>query len=193
MIEPETIVRKNGQLKAGKSKVVRQGVEGMKKLTYKLVKQNGYLMSEELIRAEVVKPPIPAVVMKGTKVILSEGSGNFAWPVAGAQLTSSYGERWGRQHKGLDMVGGSSILAADNGVVEFVGTKSGFGNCVILNHNNGYKTVYGHMSKLTAKQGAIVEKGEKLGVMGNTGRSTGTHLHFEIHKNGSVQNPIKYL
>ncbi|UVI30301.1 peptidoglycan DD-metalloendopeptidase family protein [Paenibacillus spongiae] len=192
-IEPITVIQKNSNMRAGESKTIRNGKSGKKKVVYKLVKQNGYLMSEELLGEQVLEPSVPAIVMKGTKVILGEGSGRFAWPVSGAKLTSSFGKRWGRQHKGIDMVGSSSILAADNGVVEFAGDKNGLGRAVIINHKNGYKTVYGHMSKLSVKSGQTVEKGDKIGVMGNTGHSFGTHLHFEIHKNGKVQNPIKYL
>ena len=64
---------------------------------------------------------------------------------------------------------------------------------MIVDHKNGYKTLYAHMSAFSVEQGDIVEKGDKLGDMGNTGRSTGTHLHFEIHKDGEPQNPSKYL
>lgn len=192
-IEPITVIQKNGNMRAGESKVVREGKAGKKKVVYQLTKQNGYLMNEELLGEQVLEPSVPAIVMKGTKVILGEGTGRFAWPVSGAKLTSSYGTRWGRLHKGIDLVGNKTIMAADNGVVEFAGTKSGLGNCVIINHKNGYQTTYGHMSKVTVKKGQVVEQGDKLGIMGNTGHSFGTHLHFEIKKNGSVQNPLKYL
>ena len=193
IIEPAVIVRKNDQMRAGQQKTIRQGVAGSRQVTYKLVKQNGYLMSEELINQQIIEPAIPAIVMKGTKVILGEGTGNFAWPVSNPTLTSSFGERWGRLHKGLDMVGGSSILSADNGVVEFAGTRNGTGKTIIIDHQNGYKTVYAHLSKIDVKQNAVVEKGDKIGVMGNTGNSFGVHLHFEIRKDGKVQNPMKYL
>ncbi|MBB3110890.1 murein DD-endopeptidase MepM/ murein hydrolase activator NlpD [Paenibacillus phyllosphaerae] len=193
-IEPTTVVQKNSNMMAGESKVIRQGKSGSKKVVYQLTKQNGYLMSEELLGEQLIEYSVPTIVMKGTKVILGEGTGNFAWPVSGAKLTSSYGERWGRMHKGIDMVGSSTIMAADDGVVIFAGFKSGgLGYAVIVDHKNGYQTTYGHMSEVTAEKGQIVEKGDKLGVMGNTGHSTGTHLHFEISKNGVVQNPIKYL
>ncbi|MCQ6563442.1 peptidoglycan DD-metalloendopeptidase family protein [Paenibacillus mendelii] len=192
LIEPITVIQKNSAMRAGESKTIRIGKSGKKKMVYKLVKQNGYLMSEELLGEQVLEPSVPAIVMKGTKVI-GEGSGRFSWPVSGAKLTSSFGKRWGRQHKGIDLVGNKTIMAADNGVVEFAGEKNGLGRCVIINHKNGYKTVYGHMSKLSVKKGQTLEKGESIGIMGNTGHSFGTHLHFEIHKDGSVQNPLKYL
>lgn len=192
-IDPEVIVQKNDEMRAGQQKTIQAGVPGMKRVTYRLVKQNGYLMSEDVIDEEVIKPAVPAIVMRGTKVIRGEGTGKFSWPVSGARITSKFGKRWGRQHKGIDMVGNRTIRASDTGVVTFAGTRNGMGKTVIIDHKNGYKTVYGHLSKIQVKKGQIVEKGEKLGVMGSTGNSTGIHLHFEIHKNGKPQNPLNYL
>lgn len=192
-IAPEIIVQKNDEMRVSQQKTIRQGVPGSKRVTYRLVKQNGYLMSEELLDEQVITPAVPAIVMKGTKVVLGEGTGKFSWPVSGARLTSSYGKRWGRLHKGIDLIGKKSILAADHGVVEFAGTKNGMGKTVILDHKNGFKTVYGHLSKISVKKGEVVEKGDTLGIMGNTGNSTGTHLHFEIHEDGTPKNPMNYL
>lgn len=192
-IEPITVIQKNSNMRAGEQKVIRQGQEGKKQMVYKLVKQNGYLMSEQLIYEQVLENSVPAIIMKGTKVILGEGSGRFAWPVSGARITSGFGTRWGRMHKGVDLVGNHNIMAADNGVISFAGEKNGLGNCIIINHKNGYETTYGHLSKISVKKGQTVEKGDIIGIMGNTGHSFGTHLHFEVHKNGELQNPMKYL
>jgi murein DD-endopeptidase MepM/ murein hydrolase activator NlpD len=141
----------------------------------------------------VIKEAIPTIVMRGTKVILGEGSGRFAMPVSGSNLTSKFGMRWGRMHTGIDLTGNKSIRASDNGVVEFVGNRTGTGKTIIINHKNGYKTLYGHLNSYNVSEGDIVEKGDKIGIMGNTGHSTGVHLHFEIQKNGVAQNPLKYL
>lgn len=192
-IEPQTVYQKNSNMKSGEQKVIRQGQNGKKQLVYRLVKQNGYLMSEELISEVVLEPSVPAIIMKGTKVNVSEGSGRFAWPVTGHRLTSFFGMRWGALHRGVDMVGSHNITAADNGVVTFTGTRPGLGNCIIINHQNGYETYYGHLSKILVKKGQVVQQGTSIGVMGNTGHSFGTHLHFEVHKNGVLQNPLKYL
>ncbi|GGF94042.1 M23 family metallopeptidase [Paenibacillus abyssi] len=191
-IAPPVTIKENPDMREGQTKVIKEGKNGKKRITYKQVKQNGYLMSEELINEEIVAPAVPSIVMKGTKVI-GVGTGNFSWPVSNATLTSKFGKRWGRQHKGIDLVGSRSILAADHGIVEFSGTKNGMGITVIINHQNGYKTVYGHLSSLSVKKGEKVEKGDTLGNMGSTGNSTGVHLHFEIHRNGAVQNPLNYL
>lgn len=192
-IQYPVIYEKDETLPKGKTQVIKKGKNGSKRVTYRLTKQNGLMMREDLIDEEVLVEPVPEVMKKGTKV-MGEGSGRFAWPVFGAKLTSSYGKRWGKMHKGIDLVSNNkNILAADDGRIEFVGVKSGYGNCIIINHQNGYKTLYGHLSKTGVKKGAYVEKGAKIGVMGNTGNSFGVHLHFEIYKNNAVQNPMKYL
>ncbi|ULO07591.1 M23 family metallopeptidase [Paenibacillus sp. 19GGS1-52] len=191
--EPEVIVRKSDLLPAGKRKVVRAGQTGLKEMQYRLTKENGLVVQEEWLGQTVVKASLPEVVYSGTKVV-GEGTGMFAWPVTGAVTSSSFGERWGRVHKGVDLVSGNrTIMAADAGTVSFAGVKSGYGNVVIINHLNGYETYYGHMSSISVSVGQRLEQGAKVGIMGSTGRSTGTHLHFEIRKNGTAINPMKYL
>jgi murein DD-endopeptidase MepM/ murein hydrolase activator NlpD len=192
-IEPPVEVQKNDDMRVGESKTISEGTAGSKRMTYRIVKQNGYVVSEELLTKEVIKEAIPTIVMRGTKVILGEGSGRFAMPVSGSNLTSKFGMRWGRMHTGIDLTGNKSIRASDNGVVEFVGNRTGTGKTIIINHKNGYKTLYGHLNSYNVSEGDIVEKGDKIGIMGNTGHSTGVHLHFEIQKNGVAQNPLKYL
>ncbi|MFD2330722.1 peptidoglycan DD-metalloendopeptidase family protein [Cohnella sp. GCM10020058] len=193
-IESQLEIRKTDELKAGISKIVRPGSDGKRIVTYKLLRRNGLVIEEEQVSAQVVTPALSTVMLKGTKVTPSEGSGNFIWPVSGHKITSYYGKRWGRLHKGLDLVGSSSVKAADNGVVELADdSMSGYGNAIIINHNNGYKTLYGHLSKINVKVGQVVEQGEAIGVMGNTGHSFGTHLHFEVYLNGKLKNPADYL
>ncbi|MCC3377363.1 M23 family metallopeptidase [Cohnella sp. REN36] len=194
VIDPPVEIRKSDELKAGKSKVVRQGTNGKRLVTYHLLKQNGNIVEEEQISSTVLTPPISTVILKGTKVTPSEGTGKFAWPVKGAKITSYQGQRWGRTHKGIDMIGNKNILAADNGIVTTSGTGiSGLGNSITIDHQNGFKTVYGHMSKLLVKKGQVVQKGDVIGIMGNTGHSFGTHLHFEVYLNGKLKNPTSYL
>ncbi|WP_199616945.1 M23 family metallopeptidase [Paenibacillus alkalitolerans] len=193
-IQHDTIYEEDKTMRQGQTKTLRTGKDGKKKVTYKLTKVNGLLMDEKIAGETVIEEPIPAIVKRGTKVILGEGTGRFIWPVVSARLTSGYGTRWGRQHKGVDMISGNkSILAADNGKVVHAGTDGGYGKSVIIDHKNGYRTLYAHLSKISVKEGQTVEKGDKIGVMGDTGHSTGVHLHFEVHVNGSARNPMKYL
>ncbi|WP_058300575.1 peptidoglycan DD-metalloendopeptidase family protein [Gorillibacterium timonense] len=189
-----TEVIRDPDLKEGIVKKISPGKEGKKKVTFSLTKENGEVVKEELLQEEVLVKPVNEVIKRGTKVIRGEGTGNFAWPVIGASLSSGFGYRWGKLHKGVDLTSSNrNILASDNGVVESSGYRYDYGNYVLLNHKNGYKTMYGHLSKINVSQGQIVEKGEKIGYMGSTGDSTGVHLHFEVIKSGTVQNPLRYL
>ncbi|AOZ92888.1 hypothetical protein PNBC_18755 [Paenibacillus crassostreae] len=190
---PQIEIRKTEELEAGKSKVVRPGQEGLKVMEYIVTKENGQVIDEQWLGQEVIKESVTEVVLQGTK-IAGQGSGQFAWPVSGATISSTYGSRWGRSHKGIDIVSGNrTIMASDEGVVTFTGNISGYGKAVVIDHSNGYTTLYGHLSSISVNQGQTIEKGSSIGVMGNTGRSTGTHLHFEIKKNDVAQNPMKYL
>lgn len=181
-------------LRQGKTELVQAGKEGLKAVTFHLTKVNGHLVEEELIDEEIIEEPVPAIVKRGTRIVPGEGTGSFRWPVSNPRITSSFGKRWGTNHNGMDMVSKNrNIMAADNGVVEFAGYNRGYGNYVLIDHKNGYHTLYAHLSKINTKKGAKVEKGEVIGVMGSTGHSTGVHLHFEIHKNGVPQNPSNYL
>lgn len=98
-------------------------------------------------------------------------------------------------HKGIDILGSykSKIKAAADGIVTYTGWLSGYGYTVIINHGNGYTTLYGHNSKLLVKRGQKVSKGQVISNMGSTGRSTGTHVHFEIRYRGKAVNPLKII
>lgn len=116
------------------------------------------------------------------------------WPVAG-RVTSEYGYRWGRMHQGIDIGAGTGvpIKASKAGEVIYAGTMSGYGNVVIIDHGNGFSTLYAHQSRVASSEGQSVGQGQVIGYVGSTGRSTGPHLHFETRVNGSAQNPRRYL
>lgn len=119
-------------------------------------------------------------------------SGRFVWPTNGIITQNFY---W--YHKALDIANASAppIVAVDAGTVVVAGwvDNYGFGNRVVVDHGNGYRTTYAHMSRIHVVVGQTVNRGDQLGVMGSTGRSTGTHLHFEITKNGVHLNPLSVL
>ncbi|GIP18371.1 hypothetical protein J40TS1_40130 [Paenibacillus montaniterrae] len=183
----------NKEMREGETKTIQTGAPGSQRLVYEITKENGYILSEELVTKEVIKEAVPTIIEKGTMIIAGTGTGSFAYPVSNHRVSSKYGKRWGRMHSGVDFTGDKTIKAADAGVVEFVGTKNGYGKTVIIDHKNGYKTLYGHLSSYSVSEGDKLAKGDKIGIMGNTGRSTGVHLHFEIQKNGSTVNPLSYL
>jgi len=110
-------------------------------------------------------------------------------------VTSQFGMRWGKMHKGIDIANkeGSPIYAALDGKVTYAGWMEGYGNVIKIDHNNGVETTYAHCKLIRVKKGEQVKKGQLIGDMGSTGRSTGPHVHFEIRVNGVPQNPSNYI
>ena len=121
--------------------------------------------------------------------------GEFIWPIFGSRITSRLGKRWGVNHRGLDVATGIGgiVLAAQTGRVTKAGAHGGYGNTVFLQHEQGYRTVYAHLSTTLVKEGDYVEKGQVIALSGNSGRSTGPHLHFEIECGGIPLNPENFL
>ncbi|MFN7678586.1 MAG: peptidoglycan DD-metalloendopeptidase family protein [Cyanobacteriota bacterium] len=123
-------------------------------------------------------------------------AGPWLWPTNGV-FTSAYGWRWGRMHKGIDIANnvGTPILAAQSGEVTFAGwSDGGYGYLVELTHPDGSRSLYAHQSRILVQVGEEVRKGQQIGQMGSTGRSTGPHLHFEIHAPGlGAVNPMEFL
>lgn len=139
------------------------------------------------------KPPPTQYLAKQQVIsIPTEASGRFIWPASGyiSQYFTYY-------HKGIDIVNysGPPVVAADSGKVVVAGyvDRTGYGNRVVIDHGNGYTTLYAHLSKALVSPGQYVSKGQKIGIMGSTGRSTATHLHLEIRKNGAALNPLSFL
>ncbi len=118
----------------------------------------------------------------------------FIWPVNGT-VTSQFGIRNGRRHDGIDISApsGTPIYAANGGKVVFSSRMSGYGNTVILRHEDKFFSIYSHNSKNLAKKGKSVKKGELIAYIGSTGRSTGPHLHFEIRHGQKARNPLFFL
>ena len=122
-------------------------------------------------------------------------------PMNNYYLTSKFGLRTDpftktmKNHRGLDMAGnfGASVLATSDGVVEKVSSSKGFGNAVIVNHGNEIKTIYAHLKQSVVKVGDKVKRGDQVGVQGNSGRSTGPHLHYEIKINNVSVNPLNFV
>ena len=117
---------------------------------------------------------------------------HFTMPTTSRVITSNFGSRWGRQHKGLDIKVyiGDTIRAAFSGKVRIVRyERGGYGKYIVIRHNNGLETIYGHLSKQLVEENQEVRSGEVIGLGGNTGRSTGSHLHFETRLCGVALNP----
>jgi murein DD-endopeptidase MepM/ murein hydrolase activator NlpD len=125
---------------------------------------------------------------------IRKGSGRFIIPTNGA-FTSPFGQRWGRLHAGVDIAAptGTPIRAADAGSVAIAGMQGGYGNYTCIQHGGGISTCYGHQSRIGVSTGQSVRQGQVIGAVGNTGNSTGPHLHFEVRVGGSPVNPMGYL
>ncbi len=185
----------DSNLYQGTTQVVEQGTEGLKMVSAKIVKINGQEVDRMVLSESVLSAPTPSSVIVGTRPVPTGiGSGQFLRPYSGV-ITSRFGSRWGSVHKGIDVGGsvGDPVLSADEGKVVFAGWNTGgYGNLVILDHSNGYQTYYAHMNEILVSDGDVIEKGYQLGTVGNTGRSTGPHLHFEVRKDGEPQDPQTY-
>lgn len=136
-----------------------------------------------------------------TKVLYNIAYTPMGYPHFG-EITSGFGIRENpftgentETHKGLDIKGatGNLVKSTANGKVLFAGRRGGYGNCVVIDHHNGFQTYYGHLSKILVKVGQDILAGQKIGKIGSTGRSTGPHLHYEIHKNGKPISPRAFL
>jgi murein DD-endopeptidase MepM/ murein hydrolase activator NlpD len=188
-------VENDATMPKGETKVKQEGKDGTRSVTYAISEQSGKIIKKEVTSETVLQEPVNHVVVKGTKVIPSRGSGSLAWPTVGGYISSERGYRWGSIHQGIDIARPSNrtILAADNGVVVSAGYSGAYGNKIVIDHQNGLRTLYAHLSSIDVSVGQTVSKGSHIGVMGTTGNSTGIHLHFEVFKGGVNQNPLSYV
>lgn len=152
---------------------------------------------ENELELEIEKIAAQSIVNEESQVI-SSGS----WPVPGySRISSPYGYRihpifnTKKMHTGIDIPAptGTPTVSIDSGKVIFAGTKSGYGNTVMIQHDDGKVTLYAHNSALTVSEGQIVKKGQVVAKIGSTGNSTGPHLHFEVRINGKHVNPVQYI
>jgi murein DD-endopeptidase MepM/ murein hydrolase activator NlpD len=125
---------------------------------------------------------------------IQHGSGALIWPVSGP-VTSGFGYRWGRLHAGIDIAVpvGTAMRAADGGRVAIAGWVGGYGNYTCIQHGGSLSTCYGHQSSISVSVGQSVSQGQVIGASGNTGNSTGPHVHFETRINGNPVDPMGYL
>ena len=173
----------------GTTKIVQEGAEGLAEVTQQQVFYGDSSTPSEttIIDRVVVQEPVTKIIAKGKKLangdLASTGSGTLMWPVPGY----SYVSRWmSSYHKGADICApyGTPIYAADSGVVTTAGYHYSYGNYVIINHGNGYQTLYAHASRLNVHVGQAVSQGDVIAYVGSTGNSTGNHCHFEVYVNG---------
>lgn len=179
----------------GEQTVKSRGKNGEKEVVAEIIRNNGIEVGRTEIKSTILSQPSSQIVLVGTKdpppLI---GTGTFQYPIRGT-LTSRFGTRWGRLHAGIDLAAptGTKIRASDGGKVIFSGYSGSYGYVVKIDHGGNRVTVYAHCSKLLVKVGEKVYQGQHIANVGNTGRSTGPHLHFEVQINGIAKNPLNYL
>ncbi|SFC78290.1 M23 family metallopeptidase [Butyrivibrio sp. YAB3001] len=178
------------------TKVIQEPSAGHRKVVALISYTDNNEDSREIEKEEVTYQAVPKIVERGTIV-----PPTYIKPISGGRLSSGFGKRSAPKkgastyHKGVDWATpvGTAVVASSSGTVTRAGWGSGYGYCVYIKHPDGRETRYGHLSKVLVSAGAKVTQGQKIALSGNTGVSTGPHLHFEILVNGSQVNPLNYL
>ena len=186
----------------GTTRTVQEGENGVRTITAENVyATDGTMLSQTILSSEITKEPVDREIVVGTKLpsgsVAQVGNGTFIWPVP--QYTGC--SRWySSSHKGVDInaPAGTPIYASASGVVtkagyERAGAGTGYGYSLIIDHGNGYSTLYAHCLSLSVSAGQAVRQGQLIGYVGSTGRSTGNHCHFEIRHNGRYLPPQNYF
>lgn len=191
----ETVEKDSEEVYIGETKVSQKGKRGEKAVSYAVREVNGERIGRSVTREKVLTQPVEKIVLEGQKQLPGVGTGEFTWPADGGYVSSKKGPRWGRAHNGIDIARPDTldIVSADHGTVKAAGAAGTFGNRVIVDHQNGYETIYAHLSSIDVKVGDKVSPSTKLGDMGTTGRSTGIHLHFELSFEGQDRDPLDYV
>lgn len=178
------------------TQILQQPSAGFRKIVADVSYLNDKEVSREILKEEVVMEAVPKIVKRGTKTPPS-----YIKPISGGRKTSSFGPRKAPKkgastyHKGIDWAvpTGTAVFASCGGKVTKAGWGSGYGYVVYIDHEDGSQTRYGHLSKVQVKVGQTVKQGDRIALSGNTGVSTGPHVHFEIRINGTPVDPMKYI
>lgn len=182
----QTNTTESGDYAWGTTRTVQEGVNGLDEVTSDFITIGGVTSEQEISRV-TLSAPVTREIVKGTKLptgaVVATATGSWMWPVPQYRYVS----RWmSSYHKGADICApyGSAILASDNGVVTTAGYHYSYGNYVVINHGNGWTTLYAHASALHVSVGQYVEQGQIIASVGSTGNSSGNHCHFEMYDNG---------
>ncbi|MCR5342191.1 MAG: peptidoglycan DD-metalloendopeptidase family protein [Butyrivibrio sp.] len=194
--EADIIYKDNDSWYTTRQEVVQEPSAGHRKVVAKLSYVNNSETGRDIQKEEVTYEAVPKIIERGTIV-----PPTYIKPISGGRQSSGFGRRSAPTkgastfHKGIDWATpvGTAVMASNAGVVTRAGWGRGYGYVVYISHSDGRETRYGHLSKILVKPGQSVSQGQKIALSGNTGVSTGAHLHFEILINGSQVNPLNYL
>ncbi len=192
----DTIYKDNDSWYTTKSKVIQEAVTGRRRVLADVTYQNGTRTGSTIVRQETIKEAVPEIIERGT-----QSPPTFIWPVSSGYVSSGFGARSrpkagaSTYHQGVDIAVsiGTTVRASSGGTVITAGWVSGYGNAVYIRHADGVVTRYGHLSKILVSVGETVTQGGRIALSGNTGNSTGPHLHFEMRINGTAVNPLNYI
>lgn len=170
--------------------VLQAGASGQREVNALITYEQGVEISREILHTAALQEAVPAVVERGTQI-----PPTYIKPLSGGRFTSGFKKRWGKWHKGLDWATpiGAPVYASSAGTVAVAGAVRGYGYAVYISHPDGRTTRYGHLSEVLVSPGQQVEQGDTIALSGNTGRSTGPHVHFEILIDGTQVNPLEYM
>lgn len=179
-----------------RSEVIQEEQPGYHEVSALVTRQNGGEVRREIINETVLSEPVQKIVRIGTQT-----PPTYIRPISGGRTSSQFGRRKAPKkgastnHKGIDWATptGTAVMASSNGRVTRAGWLGSYGYVVYISHPDGRETRYAHLSKILVSAGQTVKQGQKIALSGNTGRSTGPHLHFEMRVGGSPVNPLKYI
>jgi murein DD-endopeptidase MepM/ murein hydrolase activator NlpD len=161
-----------------------------------IARVNGIEDPRRLRPGQVLRIPAGAAVRRApAPPVVDVPAGVMLWPVAGGRLSSPYGPRDASFHEGVDITApiGTPVLAAERGIVVYSGYRSGYGNVVVVRHDPALSTLYGHNQSNRVRVGQPVRRGEVIALVGDSGRTTGANLHFEVWRGDRVVDPMAYF
>jgi len=192
---PNPEYKTDSTLPSGTTRIDVEEVNGLENVLYEETWVNGVLQSGNKKSSVMVREPIQAVITVGTQIPPDQGTGSYIWPVDNPMITCAWGCYAG--HTGTDIVNRylpyGQIYAMDTGVVEIASFHSINGFYIVIDHQNGIKTYYGHCSAMFVTEGQVVQRGETIGQIGMTGLATGPHVHSHFIIDGVVTNTCNYL
>lgn len=194
VVDYDTKIIRSDEMYLGEEKT-EEGEDGKKKVLSEVSYENGEVVKESKVKEEILIEPKAKVVLSGVKDPIGDKVAFLNKPTRGWVITSNFGPRWGRNHNGMDIAGniGDPVVATFDGVVRQRFYDTGYGNVIFLQHENGMETIYGHLNGFNVVAGQTVKKGDLIGFVGNTGQSTGPHLHFELRVDGKAVDPQAYI
>jgi len=194
--EADTIYKDNDSWYTTKQETIQEPVTGHRKVVAQVTYKDDTKESSKIVMQQTTTEAVPKIIERGTV-----NPPTYIWPVSGGSVSSGFGSRSrpkagaSTYHEGVDIAVpiGTSVMASSGGTVVTAGWQSGYGNVIYIQHADGIMTRYGHLSKILVHVGQNVSQGQKIALSGNTGNSTGPHLHFEYRINGSAVNPLNYV